>query len=129
MKLVVLTVGEIPCIYLSNFPTDQLVENLNRQWRLGMIYELKTNFVQTPNPFGAHIQDPIVVRSNELRNTYLQNYLIEWHGMSKEQVVAETKRAVQKIYDQQNKFLDSMKREEEDPRTEIIQESSNTTGT
>lgn len=128
MKLVVLTQGEIPHIYLSNLSTDQLVENLNRQWRLGMIYELKTNSVQTPNPFGAYIQDPIVVRSNELRNTYLQNYLIEWHGMSKEQVVAETKRAVQKIYDQQNKFLDSMKREEEDPRTEIIQESSNTTG-
>lgn len=122
MYLLLLTQSEDPRAYFTNLPLGELVEALNKQsWR-AYIYELKTAETQTPNPFGgAYLKEPIKVVPSEHRNTLLQNYLIEWDGMSKEQVIAETKRAVQAIYDRQNKFLDSIKQEEQHPQTEVIE--------
>jgi hypothetical protein len=120
-RLLVMTQSEDASLYYTTKGDEELIPALvGQHWRVA-IYDMTMATTQTPNPWGGMLlKRPVVVTPNEYAHTLIQNALIQLDGMTKEQVVAEVNRFVGMIYDYQNKHLDSIKREENDPRTEII---------
>jgi hypothetical protein len=121
-RLLVMTSGEVkPRLYFTNKGDDELIPALLSQPWVSYIYELAGAESQTPNPFGGvYLKEPKSIVPNSYRDSLLQNYLHQWDGMTKEQVVAEAKKAIEFIHNRRNQHLDSIVQEENDPRTEVI---------
>ena len=120
-RLLVMTQSEDACLYFTTKGDEELIPALVKQhWRVA-IYDMSMATTQTPNPFGGILlKRPMIIIPNEYSHTLIQNALVQWDGMTKEQVIAEAERSIKMIKDHLFKHLDSIKQEEADPRTEVI---------
>jgi len=120
-RLLVMTQSEDAAVYFTTKGDEELIPALvSQHWRVA-IYDMSMASTQTPNPFGGMLlKHPKVIIPNEYSHTLIQNALVQWDGMTKEQVIAEAERSIKMIKDQLFKHLDSIKQEENDPRTEVV---------
>lgn len=123
-KLVIFTQTEYPRIYLTQKSVEELTAIFTHStsgWQ-AWIQEIKMAESQTPNEFGgAYLVDPIRILPQEYMKACLENYLQQWDGCSKEQVQQEAARACKMILMHRDKFLNSIKQEEQHPQTEVVE--------